>query len=111
MHSSEESVAAFWINFPDPWPKKRHHKRRIVQPPFVELVASRLAPGGEFLLAERKSSGIPEFSWDGHQISAGLVWRDQSGRLSAYAGPVLYALSNSRRSSTIGARAGFSVRF
>ena len=37
--------------FPDPWHKKRHHKRRLVQPPFVELVASRLRPGGVFRLA------------------------------------------------------------
>jgi tRNA (guanine-N7-)-methyltransferase len=34
------------IFFPDPWPKVRHHKRRLVAPPFVELVASRLRPGG-----------------------------------------------------------------
>jgi tRNA (guanine-N7-)-methyltransferase len=32
--------------FPDPWPKKRHHKRRLVQAPFLELAASKLAPGG-----------------------------------------------------------------
>jgi tRNA (guanine-N7-)-methyltransferase len=37
--------------FPDPWPKKRHHKRRIVQPAFASLVASRLKPGGHFKLA------------------------------------------------------------
>lgn len=37
--------------FPDPWPKKRHHKRRIVQPAFVELVRSRLREGGVFHLA------------------------------------------------------------
>ncbi|MGH8249590.1 MAG: tRNA (guanosine(46)-N7)-methyltransferase TrmB [Steroidobacteraceae bacterium] len=37
--------------FPDPWPKKRHHKRRIVQPSFAALVASRLLPGGAFRLA------------------------------------------------------------
>ena len=37
--------------FPDPWHKKRHHKRRLIQPPFVELVASRLTPGGVFKLA------------------------------------------------------------
>src|SRR6185436_9899723 len=37
--------------FPDPWHKKRHHKRRLIQPPFVELVASRLASGGVFKLA------------------------------------------------------------
>jgi tRNA (guanine-N7-)-methyltransferase len=34
------------IFFPDPWPKKRHHKRRLVQPAFVTLLASRLKPGG-----------------------------------------------------------------
>jgi tRNA (guanine-N7-)-methyltransferase len=39
------SLAGVHIYFPDPWPKKRHHKRRLVQPPFVALVASRLAPG------------------------------------------------------------------
>lgn len=39
------------LYFPDPWPKKRHHKRRIVQPAFVELVARRLKAGGRFRLA------------------------------------------------------------
>ena len=39
------------LYFPDPWPKKRHHKRRIVQPAFVELVARKLKPGGTFRLA------------------------------------------------------------
>jgi tRNA (guanine-N7-)-methyltransferase len=39
------------LYFPDPWPKKRHHKRRIVQPAFVALVASRLRPGGVLRMA------------------------------------------------------------
>ena len=39
------------LYFPDPWPKKRHHKRRIVQPAFASLVASRLKRGGRFRLA------------------------------------------------------------
>lgn len=39
------------LYFPDPWPKKRHHKRRIVQPAFAALVASRLRQGGRFKLA------------------------------------------------------------
>src|SRR3954464_8729269 len=34
------------IFFPDPWPKKRHHKRRLLQPAFVQLLASRLRRGG-----------------------------------------------------------------
>jgi tRNA (guanine-N7-)-methyltransferase len=40
------SLAGVHLWFPDPWHKKRHHKRRLVQPAFVELVRSRLAPGG-----------------------------------------------------------------
>lgn len=39
------------ILFPDPWPKKRHHKRRLIQPAFAELAASRLKPGGTLRLA------------------------------------------------------------
>ncbi len=46
-----ESLAGIHIFFPDPWPKKRHHKRRLIQPPFVRLAASRLMPGGYIHLA------------------------------------------------------------
>jgi tRNA (guanine-N7-)-methyltransferase len=42
----EGSLAAMHVFFPDPWPKKRHHKRRLLQREFVSLAASRLAPGG-----------------------------------------------------------------
>jgi len=45
------SVAEFWINFSDPWPKKRHHKRRLIQRGFVADLARRLAPGGELQIA------------------------------------------------------------
>ena len=45
------ALAELRLYFPDPWHKARHHKRRIVQPGFVELVASRLRPGGLFHLA------------------------------------------------------------
>ena len=47
-------VAAFaevLLYFPDPWPKKRHHKRRLVQPAFVDRVARVLEPGGVLRLA------------------------------------------------------------
>jgi tRNA (guanine-N7-)-methyltransferase len=40
------SLAGVHVYFPDPWPKKRHWKRRLIQPPFVRLLASRMAPGG-----------------------------------------------------------------
>jgi tRNA (guanine-N7-)-methyltransferase len=45
------SLAGVHIYFPDPWHKKRHNKRRLIQPPFVALIASRLAPGGYLHLA------------------------------------------------------------
>jgi tRNA (guanine-N7-)-methyltransferase len=45
------AVDEILILFPDPWPKKRHHKRRLIQAPFATLAASRLAPGGVLRLA------------------------------------------------------------
>jgi tRNA (guanine-N7-)-methyltransferase len=45
------SLDALQLLFPDPWPKKRHHKRRIVGPAFVELAAARLKPGARIHLA------------------------------------------------------------
>ncbi|SDN93288.1 tRNA (guanine-N(7)-)-methyltransferase [Halomonas shengliensis] len=47
----EASLDTVQLFFPDPWPKKKHHKRRIVQPAFVELVRTRLKVGGTFHLA------------------------------------------------------------
>jgi tRNA (guanine-N7-)-methyltransferase len=43
---AEGSLAAIHVFFPDPWPKKRHHKRRLLQSAFVGLAATRLAPSG-----------------------------------------------------------------
>ena len=45
------SLAGVYLFFPDPWHKKKHHKRRIVQPEFVELVASKLTATGIFHMA------------------------------------------------------------
>ena len=45
------ALAETRIGFPDPWPKKRHHKRRLVTPEFAALAASRLVPGGRWRLA------------------------------------------------------------
>jgi len=52
QHSlAEHSIDRLQLYFPDPWHKKRHHKRRIVQKPFIELAASRLKPGGIWHMA------------------------------------------------------------
>lgn len=42
----DESLSGFQLFFPDPWPKKKHHKRRLVQPPFIELLVTKLVAGG-----------------------------------------------------------------
>jgi tRNA (guanine-N7-)-methyltransferase len=47
----DASLDEVLLYFPDPWPKKRHHKRRIVQPEFAALVARKLVPGGAWRLA------------------------------------------------------------
>jgi tRNA (guanine-N7-)-methyltransferase len=43
---TEEALAAIHAYFPDPWPKSRHHKRRLIQPAHTHLLASRIQPGG-----------------------------------------------------------------
>ncbi|MGH8167898.1 MAG: tRNA (guanosine(46)-N7)-methyltransferase TrmB [Woeseiaceae bacterium] len=48
---ADESLCRVNLYFPDPWPKKRHHKRRLVQAGFLELVASRLVARGAFCIA------------------------------------------------------------
>ncbi|HEU5039107.1 MAG TPA: tRNA (guanosine(46)-N7)-methyltransferase TrmB [Nocardioides sp.] len=46
-----DGLAGLWTFFPDPWHKKKHHKRRLVTPAFAHLAATRLAPGAEWRLA------------------------------------------------------------
>jgi tRNA (guanine-N7-)-methyltransferase len=50
-HIAPQSLDGVRIYFPDPWPKRKHHKRRLVTPDFVALVASRLASGATLHLA------------------------------------------------------------
>jgi tRNA (guanine-N7-)-methyltransferase len=54
------SIAGFHLFFPDPWPKKRHHKRRLVQRPFTDLLAGRLVKNGYIYFA---SDWAPYAEW------------------------------------------------
>lgn len=47
----DDSLLGVHLFFPDPWHKKRHHKRRLVRPEFIALLATRLLPGGYFHVA------------------------------------------------------------
>ena len=46
-----EQLNRVYINFPDPWPKKRHHKRRLIKPAFIKILAEKLKKGGEIHIA------------------------------------------------------------
>ncbi len=86
----EESLDGVRIYFPDPWPKKRHHKRRLIQPSLIELLASRMCPGALFHLATdwepyaehilevmRSSRGFVNLSPSGDYCDQ-PVWRPQT---------------------------------
>lgn len=51
QHLPPDSLDEVWVLFPDPWHKARHHKRRLIQAPFVELLVSRIKAGGTLHLA------------------------------------------------------------
>ncbi|MGH8152191.1 MAG: tRNA (guanosine(46)-N7)-methyltransferase TrmB [Rhodanobacteraceae bacterium] len=64
------------IWFPDPWPKKRHHKRRLIQPAFVELLALRSRPAGLLHLA----TDWPEYALHMQEVLARQPdWRLRKG--------------------------------
>lgn len=50
-HIAAGSLREVRVFYPDPWPKKKHHKRRLIQPEVVQLLASRVVPGGTVHLA------------------------------------------------------------
>lgn len=57
----DNSLEAFHIFFPDPWPKKKHHKRRLIQRPRTDLLVSKLTPGGYLYFAT---------DWEEYALSA-----------------------------------------
>ncbi|HZJ11006.1 MAG TPA: hypothetical protein VFD39_15010 [Trueperaceae bacterium] len=87
-------VSAIVVNFPDPWPKEKHERHRLLKRSFFELAATRLAPGGEvrlatdhtayleFALREAAASGLfaatfPQPPEDVFETKYALKWREQ----------------------------------
>jgi tRNA (guanine-N7-)-methyltransferase len=70
--TGDNSLSAFHVFFPDPWPKKRHHKRRLMTRPFTELLARKLVPGGYLYMV---TDWAPYGDWALRELSAtpGLV--------------------------------------
>ncbi len=71
---ADGSIDEIRIYFPDPWHKKRHHKRRLVNPAFAALLARKLAPGGRLHLATDWAD-YAESMWDVLDATPGLVNR------------------------------------
>lgn len=66
-----ESVTTSYVSFPDPWPKRAHQSRRLVQPEFLVAVRKTLIPGGELRL---KTDDLPYFQWMEKVISESQGW-------------------------------------
>jgi tRNA (guanine-N7-)-methyltransferase len=92
------------VYFPDPWPKKRHHKRRLVQPAFAALVASRLAPGGRLRLA---TDWVPYAEWMREVLDASPDYANAGGAAGYVGRPAERPVTKFERR---GARLGHEVR-
>jgi tRNA (guanine-N7-)-methyltransferase len=73
-----EVVSAYYVNFPDPWPKKHHARYRLVSPEFAAALARSLVPGGFVQL----STDVPEYAAEIHAAFSGAP-----GMTSAYPPP------------------------
>ncbi len=74
------SLAAVHLFFPDPWPKKRHAKRRFIQQHTLDLLASRLEPGGRLLVA---TDHAPYAAHVRHALAAHQRWEVHEGSVPA----------------------------
>lgn len=99
-------LARAFILFPDPWPKARHHKRRLVQPPFLAALARVMKPGAELRLASDHADYVawmlealaqsPDFTWTARESADWLTppsdwirtkyqeWSETEGRHATY---------------------------
>jgi len=80
------SVSRLHLLFPDPWPKAKHHRRRLVQLDFLHALRKVLVPGGEFLF---KTDHEDYFEWAREELALfdhfeSLPWDEQNDELSFY---------------------------
>ena len=92
------ALAAIHLFFPDPWPKKRHHKRRLVQPAFASLVTKKLAAGGIVHLAT---------DWPEYADQMAVVFSENSSFATADAG---FAARPATKFETRGVKLGHPIR-
>lgn len=79
-----DTLSEVRIWFPDPWPKKRHHKRRLLAPAFASLLATRVAPGGLLHLATDWAEYAEQML---EVFDAAPEWRNRAGKGGTVARP------------------------
>ncbi len=77
----EKSLDGIQLFFPDPWPKRRHHKRRLIQTPFVKLLISKLKQGGQLHLA----TDWQDYAKEMMQVLSGITELTNSAGVGKYA--------------------------
>lgn len=98
---SEGSLDGIHIFFPDPWHKTRHKKRRLIQPAFVALLASRLKPGGYIHCAT---------DWENYALQMLDVLGREASLENSVANPSTAALAAAQEADTATGLAGFAPR-
>lgn len=97
----EGALDGIHIFFPDPWHKTRHKKRRLIQPPFVELLASRLKPGGYIHCAT---------DWENYALQMLEVLGQESSLQNSVANPSAAELAAALEADHAEGLAGFAPR-
>ena len=97
----EGSLDGIHIFFPDPWHKTRHKKRRLIQPPFVELLASRLKPGGYIHCAT---------DWENYALQMLEVLGQETSLQNSVANPTAAELAAALEADRAEGLAGFAPR-
>ena len=97
----EGSLSGIHVFFPDPWHKTRHKKRRLIQPAFVELLASRLKPGGYFHCAT---------DWENYALQMLDVLGQEASLENSVANPSTAALAAALEADSAAGLAGFAPR-
>ena len=97
----EGSLSGIHVFFPDPWHKTRHKKRRLIQPAFVELLASRLKPGGYFHCAT---------DWENYALQMLDVLGREPSLQNSVPGPTPAVLAAALEADSAASLPGFAPR-
>lgn len=110
-HLPPACVSALHLYHPDPWPKKRHHKRRLVQPDFVEAAVRALQPGAQWLIQSDheeyfeiilalldQRTELVKVVWDEAEAKPGVDWQGTNFEIKyTREGRAIYQVAYARR--------------